>query len=172
MQVIKDTPARLVLEERPWVLGSVLIIGILVLLALALALSGETLWLTVGFGLAAALLAVCFAVFVKRVIVIFDRDAEALVIRSRSLMGQGERTIALSDIIAAEVETSRSTSTSSNGSRTSSITHRAVLATRSGPIPLTDIFSSGSGAEIDAAAINRWLRAPVAEGKGQSSRLT
>ena len=87
-------------------------------------------------------------------------------------MGQGERTIALSDIIAAEVETSRSTSTSNTGSRTSSITHRAVLATRSGPIPLTDIFSSGSGAEIDAAAINRWLRVPAAEGKGQSSRLT
>lgn len=157
MQVIEETPARLVLEEKPWVLGIVLIIGILILLALTLGLRRESGWLSFGFGLGALLLAVCFVVFVQRVIVIFDRAAGALVIRTRNLMGQGERTLALSEVSGAEVETSRSTSTSNNGSRTTSVTHRTVIATRSGPVPLTNVYSSGSGAENNAAAINRWL---------------
>jgi hypothetical protein len=159
MKLIQETPARLVLEERPWVLGSALIIGILVFLALALGLWTVTVWLTLGFGLAALLLAVCFVVFVQRVIVILDREAGALVIRTRNLMGQGERTLALSEVSGAEVETSRSTSTSNNGGRTTSVTHRTVIATRSGPVPLTNIYTSGSGAENNAAAINRWLAA-------------
>jgi hypothetical protein len=160
MQVTHETPDRLVLEQRPWVLGAVLIICILALLALAMLLYATTAWLTLGFGLAALLLAVCFVVFVQRVIVIFDRAAGALVIRKRSLMGQEERTLALPDVTRAEVETSRSTSTSNDGSRSVSVTHRTVLVTGSGPLPLTDSSSSGSSAEINAAAINRWLSRP------------
>lgn len=161
MKLIQETPSRLMLEARPWVLGSALIIGIVAFLALALALWSVTAWLTLGLGLAAILLAVCFVVFVQRVIVIFDRPAAAVVIRTRSLMGQEEQTLALSDVTGAGVETSRSTSTSTDGRRSTSVTHRTVLATRSGPLPLTSIYTSGSGAETIAQAINRWLAAPA-----------
>lgn len=157
MQVIEETPASLVLEDKPWVLGSILIVGILVFLALALGLRGESGWLSLGFGLGTLLLAVCFVVFVQRVIVIFDRAAGAMVIRTRSLTGQSERTLPLSDVTQAEVETSRSTSTSNDGRRTTSITHRTVLTTVSGPLPLTNSYSSGNSAAISAGAINRWL---------------
>lgn len=157
MQVTQETPARLVLEERPWLLGAVLILGIVILLALSMLLFNESAWLTLGFGLAALLLAVCFVVFVQRAIVIFDRAAKALVIRTRSLMGATEKTLALADVLRAEVETSRTTSTSNGGSRSVSVTHRTVLVTVSGPLSLTSSYSSGSSAEINAAAINRWL---------------
>ncbi len=160
MQVIEDTPARLVLEEKPWLIGTLLALGIVVFLALALFLFHESGWLALGFGLATALLALCFVVFVQRVIVIFDRAAGALVIRTRNLMGQRERTLPLAEVTRAEVETSRSTSTSNDGSRTTSITHRTVLSTKTGPVPLTNVYSSGSSAEVNVAAINRWLAAP------------
>lgn len=157
MHVTQDTPDCLVLESRPWVLGSVLIICILLLLALALGLYRESVWLTLGFALGAALLAVCFVAFVRRELVMFDRKSGALVIRSRSLMGQEERTLSLTDVTGAEVEILRSSSTGNNGNRTTSVTHRTVLKTRSGPLPLSSVYSSGSSAEVNAAAINRWL---------------
>jgi len=160
MQVTHETPDRLVLEQRPWVLGAVLIVCIVILLALAMVLWSATAWLTLGFGLAALLLAVCFVVFVQRVIVIFDRPTGALVIRTHSLTGEDEKTLALADVARAEVETSRSTSTSNDGSRSVSVTHRTVLVTGSGPLPLTSSSSSGSSAEINATAINRWLSQP------------
>ncbi len=157
MNVTQDTPHCLVLESRPWLLGSVLIICILLLLALALGLYQESVWLTLGFGAASALLAVCFVAFVRREFVMFDRKSGAVVIRSRSLMGQEERTLSLTDVTGAEVETSRSSSTGNSGNRTTSVTHRTVLKTLTGPVPLSSIYSSGSGAEVNAAAINRWL---------------
>lgn len=157
MKVIEETPTRLVIESRPWLLGGILILAILLCLALGMGLWSASPWLTLGFGLAALLLAGCFVAFVQRVLVIFDRNAEGLVIRTRSLMGQGEQTLALGDVTAAEVETSRSTSTNSNGGQTTSITHRPVLVTRTGPLPLTQVFSSGSGAEEIARTVNRWL---------------
>ena len=159
MKLIEETPARLVVEDRPWIIGTALTLGILLCLALAMGLFRESGWLTLGFGLASLLLAVLFVVFVRRVIVIFDRDAQALVIRTRGLTGDSETTLALADVTGAEVETSRSTSTSNDGSRSVSVTHRPVLTTRTGPIPLTQIYSSGSGAETIAAAVNRWLSA-------------
>ena len=157
MKLIEETPARLVVEDRPWIIGTALTLGILLCLALAMGLFRESGWLTLGFGLASLLLVVLFVVFVRRVIVIFDRDAQALVIRTRSLTGDSETTLALADVTGAEVETSRSTSTSNDGSRSVSVTHRPVLTTRTGPIPLTQVYSSGSGAETIAAAVNRWL---------------
>ncbi len=159
MKLIEETPARLVVEDRPWIIGTALTLGILLCLALAMGLYRESGWLTLGFGLASLLLAVLFVVFVRRVIVIFDRDAQALVIRTRSLTGDSETTLALADVTGAEVETSRSTSTSNDGSRSVSVTHRPVLTTRTGPVPLTQVYSSGSGAETIAAAVNRWLSA-------------
>ncbi|WP_374429140.1 hypothetical protein [Tabrizicola sp.] len=159
MQVTQETPARLVLEQRPWVLGAVLGVCIVILLALAMVLWRESAWLTLGFGLAALLLAVCLVLFVQRVIVIFDRAAGAMVIRTRSLMGEDEKTLPLTDILRAEVETSRSTSTSNDGNLSVSVTHRTVLVTGAGPLPLTQSSSAGASAEVNAAAINRWLAA-------------
>lgn len=149
MQVTEETPAGLMLERRPWLPGGAQIVCILVLLALAMRLCSESAWLTLGLGLAAVLLAVCF--------VILGRASGARVIKRRSQTGQSEQTLALDDITGSKVESSRSTLADTNGSRTTSITRRPVLTTCAVPVPLTHVFSSGTGAKHSAAVINHWL---------------
>jgi hypothetical protein len=155
MKIAEDTPDRLTLESRPWVLGSVLALVILLMLAIALASLAESLWLAFGMTLGAGLFGVCFVAFVRRVIVIFDRTAGAVVIRTASLLGQTERTLRLADIHEAAVDTSISRST--GGRSTVSRTHRPVLRTPEGEVPLTQVYSGGDGAARMAEAINRWL---------------
>lgn len=160
MQVIEDTPARLVIEDRPWVLGGILAVCILLSLALGMALWTTTAWATLGFGLTAAFLGGIFVIFVRRILVILDRPAKSVVIRTRSLFGTDEHVLSLSVVTGAEVETSRSTSTDTDGSRSVSITYRPILSTVSGPVPLTPFHSAGDGSRIIAEAINRWLDQP------------
>lgn len=159
MQILEISPRRLTLEDRPWVLGIILAVVILFLLFLALATSGQSLWLTFAMLLMAALFGAAFVAFVRRVIVILDRDAGAVVIRSKGVLGQSEATHPLADISHASVETTVSRSTSSNGRRsTTSQTHRTVLHVGDKVVPLTEVYSSGDGAELIAGAINDWLR--------------
>ena len=164
MRIAHETPDRLTLESRPWVLGSVLALVILLMAAISLSTIGQNLWLGLGMALGAGLFGLCFVVFVRRVIVILDRPAGALVIRTASLTGQEERSLPLSALRKAVVETSISRSTRSGGG-TSSInrTYRPVLHTDEGPVPLTQVFSGGDGAARMAAAINRWLGLPAAD---------
>ena len=159
MNIREISPRRLTLEDRPWVLGIILAVVILFLLFLALATSGQSLWLTFAMLLMAALFGAAFVAFVRRVIVIFDRDTGAVVIRTKSVLGQSETTHPLAEISHASVETTISRSTSSNGRRsTTSQTHRTVLHIGAEVVPLTQVYSSGDGAERMAAAINDWLR--------------
>lgn len=158
MRIADNQPDRLTLEARPWVLGCILAAVIVLFCAIALATIGQDLWLGLGMLFGAGMFGICFVVFVRRVIVIFDRPAGAVVIRTATLMGQTERTMALPDIRHVRVETSISRSSGSGGSRRRiSRTHRPVLVTAAGPVPLTEIYSGGNGAAEVADAVNRWL---------------
>ena len=158
MQIRETLPHCLTLEDRPWLLGIILAVVILFLLLLALATAGESLWLAFAMLLMAALFGAAFVAFVRRVIVILDRDAGAVVIRTKSVLGQSEATHPLAAISHASVETTVSRSTSSNGRRsTTSQTHRTVLHIGDKVVPLTEVYSSGDGAERIAGAINDWL---------------
>jgi hypothetical protein len=160
MRLATETPDRLTIESRPWVLGSVLVVLIMVMLLVAWTAVGTEPWLGIGMLLGAGLFGVAFVAFVRRVIVIFDRTAGAVVIRTASLMEQGETTLPLADITSVEVETSISRSTGSSGRRGSvSHTHRPVLLTKDGPVPLTEVYSGGNGAREIAEVVNRWLAA-------------
>ena len=155
LHVATNTADRLTLEARPWLLGVILTAAILVMLLIGLANLADEPGLGLGMFLGAGLFGLCFTVFVRRVIVIFDRTAGAVVIRTASVLGQTEKTLPLSDIRGAEVETS--ISTSSSGGR--SHTHRPVLRLtgQTEPFPLTQVYSSGAGAEFVVQAVNRWL---------------
>jgi len=160
MRIALSSPRRLILEDRPWVLGIVLTLAILFPLLLALATLRDAPWLAFAMGLVAVLFGAAFVAFVRRVIVIFDRDAGTVVIRTASLLGQTETTRALADISQAEVETvvNRSAGTSGRSSGTSE-THRTVLHVSGQLVPLTDVHSSGDSALLMAATINLWLAA-------------
>ena len=157
MRIVSDTADRLTLEEKPWIIGIILTVVILFLLALALMIGRENLLVGGGLTFAAAVFGLFFVVFVRRVIVIFDRAAGAVVIRSASMLGQKEQTIALADIDGVKVETQRSRSQNSDGRSSTSVTHRAVLQTRAGDVPLTLVYTSGKGAEAAADTVRRWL---------------
>lgn len=160
MRILESSPRRLILEDRPWALGIILTLAILLPLLLALATWRESPWLAFAMGLVASLFGIAFVAFVRRVIVIFDRDAGAVVIRTASLTGQTESTHALPGISHAGVETSINRSTSSSGSSSgvsTSRTHRTVLNVAGKVVPLTEVHSAGDGAERMAAAINTWL---------------
>lgn len=160
MRIVETSPRRLVLEDRPWVLGIILTLAILFPLLLALTTWRDAPWLAFAMWLVAALFGVAFVAFVRRVIVIFDRDAGTVVIRTASLMGQSETTHALADISQADVETMISRSSgSSGGSGTISETHRTVLHVSGNVVPLTQAHTAGDSAKLMAATINLWLAA-------------
>ena len=159
MHILESSPRRLILEDRPWVLGIVLMLAILLPLFLALVTWRESLWLAFAMVLMAARFGMAFVIFVRRVIVIFDRDADAVLIRTVSLFGRSDATHALSRVSRASVETSINRSTSSGGrTSTTSRTHRTVLHIAEKIVPLTQVYSGGDGADRMAAAINDWLR--------------
>jgi hypothetical protein len=157
MRIESLTPDRLVLQSRPWVLGSMLTAFLLFLLSLAWGTLADEPWLAFGFALGAGLVGLAFFAFVRRVIVILDRGAGAVVIRTAGVLGQSEATFPLSTIRSAGVETRVSTSSSSSGGR--SRTHRTVLQFHGGarPHPLTQVYSGRPGAARMAEAINQWL---------------
>lgn len=160
MKVLDQTPDRLLLEENPVGLGVVLAIAVFLPLALAVVLLVQGSW----FGLiplaVAAFLAVFLVLFVVRTRVLFDRPAGRVVIRVRRLTGGTAQVLPLADILAARVETSISRSSPTDGGTTTvSETHRTVLLTQLGEVPLTTAYSAGDGAERMARTINDWLRA-------------
>lgn len=161
MRIVATTPDRLTIESRPWVLGIALILAILIFLGVALFTVATEPWLALGMALGGALIGVMFVVFVRRVLVILDRPSGTVVIRTATLPGQTERSLRLADITGAGVETMVSRSIGSSHSDLSvSHTHRPVLRTATGDVPLTLVYSSGDGAARMAEAINRWLARP------------
>ncbi|CAN1557163.1 hypothetical protein MCELHM10_02452 [Paracoccaceae bacterium] len=163
MRITLSTPHRLILEDRPWVLGIILTLAILFPLLLALATWRDAPWLAFAMGLVAAMFGAAFVAFVRRVIVILDRDAGTVVILFASLLGQTETTLALADITQAELETVVNRSTkSTNTSSSTSETHRTVLHVGAEIVPLAPIYTGGNGAERAATAINDWLALPGA----------
>ena len=100
--------------------------------------------------------AVVFAVFVRQVVVVFDRPAGAVVILTRTVFGSTEATHSLKGLTTAKTEADTSDSSDSIGG-TSKRTYRPVLRYSDGKsVPITTIFSGGDGAETTAKAVNAW----------------
>lgn len=156
MRLQSVTPERLILEERPWFLGSLLIVVIVALLALALLFVPVNGWAALGFAVGATLFGAVFVFVVRRTVVIFDRIAGAVEIRAASLTGMSQRRIALNQILAAEAETVTSAASPGPGQRTT-VTRRPVLQTRDGIVVLSPIYSGGPGALQVADIVNDWL---------------
>ena len=155
MKVTNDTPDLLIVDDKPVLLGIALILFILVFagIGLGVTLSGE--WLGLVFSLVGGGLGLgAFAVFVRRVQVVFHRPEGYVEFRRRNLFGGRSERFALGDVARAEIEESRSTE---NGP-----TWRVVVVIDGGhgPArrePVTIAYSNGRGHHRAADAINRWL---------------
>jgi len=154
MKITRDTPDQLIIENRPWLIGGFLIVFTLIFVAVGLAAitygEGVMGYAFVFFGGGAGMLA--FAVFVRRVQVIFDRAAGSIRFRRKSVFGSSDVTHDLKHLDRAVVESSYSGD--------SGATHRCVIilsgGMSAGVHPLTMAYSSGPGAQRAADAINAW----------------
>ena len=151
MRVKTETPALLVLEDRPLFIAGFLLLFALADMAAVLALASAGEWEGVAMlGLGIPMMAVAWIAFVRRTIVFFDRSTGLVTRRVASLIGQKDESLPLSEVVGAEV---MSGSTSKGGS-----TARPVLLLRGGGRhPLLSVSTSGRGPSRAAAAINRWL---------------
>ncbi len=154
MLPILTTPERLILRSRPWVLGIGLICAMLIFAAIALnkfltADPDEGSKMLILF----AAFAAAFAIFVRQEVVILDRAANAVVIRSATVIGAREQRRVLSDVARASTELDPDSGGESRGKL-----RRPVLVLTGGErVPLSAVFATGPEAEIAARAINTWL---------------
>jgi hypothetical protein len=154
MKVIHRTDRLLVLEDRPWLIGVLMIIMVLVFLAggMALLASGEVfgglMMLLIGGGVPLLIA----ALMVQRVRLTLDRGTGTVTRTRRSVLGLTRTTHDLSRVEKARV----AVSTDSDGS-----TYRMELDLGDPPetLPFTTYFTSGTRPEQMAAAVNHWLAA-------------
>lgn len=154
MKVLANTPDRLILERRPWILAISILLFTLVFVAIGLSqvASGQILG-SLAFGLGGGLVGfIGFWAFVRRTQVILDRGYGTVTIRRRSLFGFTQEVYPLDEVTGAEVETSSGGDTD---------THRPALALdgQTGPrrVPLVQVYVSGRSAERVVATIQDWL---------------
>jgi hypothetical protein len=152
MKLREETPDRLVLEDRPVVLGVVLALAILGHCAGGLFVAQDDGWTGLGIAAGAMIWGLAFWAFVRRTIVILDRPSGMALRRVASVTGQSEEALPLERVTGAIVQSRRSLG------KNPSTTYRAALVVRGDePFALTQAFSSGEGARNAAAAVNRWL---------------
>ncbi|AZL59643.1 hypothetical protein EI545_12860 [Tabrizicola piscis] len=153
MRVKSETPDMLVIEDRPILVAILLSAFILIDATVVLALASQGNWAGVAMlGLALPLLVGALVLFVRRTLIFLHRPQGQVTIRVASLIGQTETSLPLANVTGAEVQKSRS---SKGGS-----TYRPALRLAGGGArELVSVYSSGSGADRVAAAINRWLGA-------------
>ena len=157
VKVQSATADQLELVWRPWALsiGFAVLTLILAFITLVwLANADYSAATKTGFGL--ALSTAGFAAFLRQEIVIFNRPANAVVLRSASLFGTRETSCSLTGLIRAEARTN-------SFGATRLTTWRPVLIFQVTPtLPLTAVFIGGASARTCVDAINHWLTHPYA----------
>ena len=151
MKVIHRSDTMLVLEDRPWLIGILMIVMALIFAfgGMALLASGETfgglMLLLIGIGVPVLI----GALMVQRVRLTLDRSAGT--VTRRSVLGLTQTTQALDRLDRARV----AVSSDSDGS-----TYRMELDFRDPAemIPFTTYHTSGTRPEAMAQAVNDWLR--------------
>jgi hypothetical protein len=152
MKVVHKTATHLVIEDRPWLIGILMI-----LMALGFVVGGMALWATGQYfgGLMLVLVGggvplLVAGMMVQRVRLTFDREAGRITRTCRSVLGLTQDTFALDRLEAVRV----GVSTDSDGT-----TYRTELRLKA-PIevvPFTSYYTSGRKPEQMADAVNEWL---------------
>jgi hypothetical protein len=153
MKVLHQSETMLMLEDRPWLIGILMIVMALVFAfgAMALIAAGEVLG-----GLLMGLIGVGVpvligALMVQRVRLTLDRQTGQITRTRRSVLGLTQQTYPLHRLKGAQV----GVSTDSDGS-----TYRMELCLADPPetVPFTTYYTSGQRPERMAEAVESWLR--------------
>ena len=163
MKVTRNTNDLLVLDHIPWVMSIGLALLVLLFVGIGLIPLGQSSepmsWLFSGMFIfvGGGLWLMALGLFAKRLQFIFDRSADRITLRRRSIFGHDERRHKLSRLIEARIETSLG----ENGNAM----YRPILvlrSTRSGeavetPVEMHSYFTNGSGPERICETVNQWL---------------
>ncbi len=151
MKVTMQTDDVLVVEDRPWGFGLIMIAGIVILAWASMDnyASGHRPPAIVSGGFA-VVLTVMLPVFIKRVMLTLNRQTDVITLTTRSLRKQTTKTYPLSDLRHANFSTSKN----SDGDEM----HAVELIFQTGTVPVTDVATGGDEAPLAAAAINAWLQ--------------
>lgn len=157
MKIVRNTPEQLILQNVPWMMSGLLALAILGMTA------GCLYNLTAGEYKTAAMLFFCgpvfmglfFAAFVQRDDLILDRSRNLIELRNATMFSRTKTHHDLTHLEKAVVQTKYS---SGDGpSRTHQIALVLNGGTDTGAHPVTGVYTSGSGSERAADAINAWL---------------
>ncbi|HIP24480.1 MAG TPA: hypothetical protein EYG79_12945 [Rhodobacteraceae bacterium] len=159
MKMSQNTPDLLIIDDRPWLLGGILIgfitifTGIGVAMLFAGLLAGIVMFLIAGSVFAA------FYFLVERTQLVLDARTGQLEIRKKSMRRMKRSAHALKDLRHTTVEARVSTGSTGAGSNIS----RLILVMREGHgetnTPLTSALTSGGAAEKISPIVNAWLAA-------------
>lgn len=152
MKVIHRSDDLLMVEDRPWFIG-IMMVGMALIFAfggMALLASGEILGGVLMFLVGVGVPVLIGALMVQRVRLTFDRTAGTVTRTRRSVQGLTQTTHALDRVEGARV----GVSTDSDGT-----TYRMELGLRdpSEIVPFTSYYTGGSRPEILVKAVNDWL---------------
>lgn len=161
MKIALNTPDQLILDDRPWLLGGLLVLLILIFAGFGLQalFAGRGVWL---LGLAgAAFWSVALVIFVRRTTITFDRPTGQITRHVKSLRRATTTLWPLNGVSKADIETRLSRNSRQAGRTRVTPMHRPVLHWTDGSpaTPLMEVYVNGDGAGQTAAAINRWLGA-------------
>lgn len=151
MKITTDTPDLLIVEQRSWLLGLGFGAGLLLLVGLTMTQAAAGAYAeALGLGLASLMLAVFFALFVRREQVVFYRTDGWIELRSRTMYGGTRRVRHGLD----EVE--RAVLASSDGGETHRIELVIPVGQSTGQHPLTAIYTNANHTPT-LERINAWL---------------
>ncbi|KZY32155.1 hypothetical protein A3731_04285 [Roseovarius sp. HI0049] len=160
MKIHRNTPDLLVAEQVPLLLAIALFAFTMAFVTpgVLLVFAGEWLGLAFG-GMGGGLGFAAICVFVERLQITLDAVARTATIRRRTVLSHREVTLPLAELVRATTESTRS----SGKTRQRLFRPTLVLDDGTGTgetlHPITEVFSSGTGAARLVAAINDWLAA-------------
>lgn len=163
MRVVRNTPDQLIVANRPWLLGCLLILFILAFFGVGILVAtseeGSLLFGVLFGGFGGGIGLAVFCGLVRRVQIVFNRTTGEITIRRQSVFGYSSDVHPLEQLSHVVVE-----STTTMRDRTPSTLYRPTLVlsadkniqSEESLIPIVVAYSGGPGAEQLAEAINAW----------------
>lgn len=167
MKIKRDTPDLLIAGETPWLIAIMLSFFILVFVGIGMLVVFQGIWaglifVVVGGGMGF----IALSVFVERLQVILDAQADTLTMRSRTIFQYKQTVIPLPDVVRAATESSLSGSATDDFDKPRRRVSRLVFVLHDGAgtggtviQPMTSVMSSGNASGNVTREINEWLKA-------------
>ena len=152
MKIVENSPDQLIMDQTPWILGTLVTIVSLGVIGTILVLLYHRQWLAAAFisGVSVLVVPTAFMLLVERTQIIVNDTG--LTLRTSNLIRNKQVTIPLAELQQIDLQSFRKAGETVT-------THRPVASHDGGPTALRRGYSSNDSAAYIADTINTWLRA-------------